>query len=255
MHASALSPDGKRIVYNLESDDKTGELRILDLDTGRTRLIRKTELPVTWPTWSPDGGRIAFYDRIDGNSEVCLINADGSGFANITNDPSADTGPAWSPDGTHLVYVRGDPRYGLQLHTMMPDGSNLHPVTPRGGWEGDPEWSPSGEIVFICDRGDSPGDLLDICRINPDGSGEQRILFHRNYDSQPAVSPDGTRIAFVALSDGNAEVYLMNRDGSGLQRLTHEPADDFSPDWSPDSQRLIFTSNRNGKSAIYEIDL
>lgn len=253
LHAPNLSADGKRIVYSRESADKTGELRVLDLETHRTQLIRKTELPVTWPTWSPDG-RIAFYDRIDGNSEVCVINPDGSGYANITNDKAIDTGPAWSPDGTRLIYIRTD-RFGARLHTIMPDGSDLRPVTPRGGWEGDPEWSPTGEIIFVCDRADSPGNLLDICEIHPDGSSERRVLSHRNYDSQPSLSPDGTRVAFVSISDGNAEIYLMNRDGSGLQRLTHHPADDMSPDWSPDGRRLIFTSNRNGKMAIYEVEL
>ena len=118
-------------------------------------------------------------------------------------------------------------------------------------------WSPDGtNIVFVCDRDDSPGDLLDICQVNADGNDEKHILFHRNHDTQPAVSPDGARIAFVALSDGNSEIYLMNRDGSGVRRLTRDPADDTSPNWSPDGRLLIFTSNRSGgKSAIYEIEL
>ena len=256
-HNPSFSPDGKNVVYSLESDDKTGELLILDRETGRAHAIRKTELPVTQPVWSPDGKRIAFVDRIDGNSEVCVIDPDGSGFANLTRDPSLDTNPSWSPDGTRLAFVsyRNEPR-SSQLYTMNADGSDPRPVTPRKGWEGDPEWSPDGgTIVFVCDRDDSPGNLLDICQISADGSGEKRVLSRRNYDSQPAVSPDGTRIAFVALSDGNAEIYIMNRDGSGLLRLTRDSADDTSPNWSPDGRRLIFTSNRGGTYAIYEAEV
>ena len=93
---------------------------------------------------------------------------------------------------------------------------------------------------------------MDICRIGSDGSDEKRLLSRRNYDAQPAVSPDGKRIAFTASSDGNAEIYVMNSDGSGLLRLTRNSADDRSPAWSPDGKKLFFLSNRTGRSAIYE---
>lgn len=255
LHTPAFSPDGESVVYNVEAGDKTGELRVLDFYTGRTRLVRKTELPVTTPMWSPDGGHIAFVDRINGNSEVCAVNADGSGFANLSNDPSVDISPSWSPAGTRLAFVshRGEPSVG-QLYTMNADGTDPRTLTPRKGWEGDPIWLPdSGKLVFVCDRADSPGNVLDICQINADGTGERRLLSNPNYDTQPAVSPDGARIAFVALSDGNPEIYVMNIDGSGLLRLTRDPADDLSPNWSPDDKKLIFTSNRTGRSAIYEI--
>ena len=115
-------------------------------------------------------------------------------------------------------------------------------------------WSPDGEeIVFACDRVDAPGNLLDICAIGVNGSGERRILFHREHDSRPVVSPDGNRIAFVARSDSNLEIYLVNRDGSGLLRLTRDAADDYSPEWAPDGKNIFFSSNRGGKSAIYEL--
>ncbi len=257
LYGPSFSPDGSTVAYSSAADDRTGELRTLDLTSGRTRLLRKTELPATDPVWSPDGKRIAFTDRIGGNSEACAINADGSGFANLSNDPAIDNSPSWSPDGTRLAFVsyRGEPRVS-QLYTMRSDGNDPRPLTPQKGWEGDPVFSPDGgELIFVCDRADSPGNVLDICRINADGTGEQRILFNRDHDSSPAISPDGKRIAFVATSDGNPEIYVMNRSGTNLLRLTRNTADDLSPNWSPDSRTLVFTSNRNGRSAIYEIEL
>jgi Tol biopolymer transport system component len=107
----------------------------------------------------------------------------------------------------------------------------------------------------VCDRNDSPGNLLDVCEINVDGSGERRVLFHRGHDASPVVSPDGKRIAFVSGVDGNFEIYLVNRDGSGLQRLTRHPADDQSPKWAPDGKKLMFLSNRGGRSGIYEVEM
>jgi TolB protein len=135
-------------------------------------------------------------------------------------------------------------------------GTDPRPVTLTIGWEGDPSWWPDGSrLLFACDREDSPGNMMDICEINANGTGERRVLFHRMHDSHPVVSPDGHRIAFTATSDGNAEIYLMNADGSGLVRLTRNPADDVSPEWSPDGSKLAFLSNRGGKFAIYEIEM
>jgi Tol biopolymer transport system component/DNA-binding winged helix-turn-helix (wHTH) protein len=256
--AFSLSPDGKKIAFSKKLQDDSGELRILDRETGQSALLRKTELPDTFPAWSPDGNKIVFSDRIGGNSEVFSIDPAGKNLENLTNAPSRDVGPVWSPDGELIVFVRYAANQPLvpQIHVMAGDGGGLRAVTPRQGWEGAPTWAPDGKsIVFSCDREDSPGNALDICRINIDGSGEERILFHRDHDSVPVVSPDGNRIAFTASSDGNNEIYVMNRDGSGLLRLTRDPADDSWPKWAPDGSKLMFISNRGGKFAIYEIDV
>ena len=206
--------------------------------------------------WSPDGNWIAFSDLTNGNSEVLIVRSDGSELQNLTNNAAVDAGPVWSPDGKRLLFVRGELSGASQLHIMNADGSGAHPVTPRLGWEFDASWFPDGtRILFSCDRTDSPGNVLDVCQINEDGTGERRLLFHRNHDVQPTVSPDGKLIAFVSHADGNAEIYVMNTDGSGLIRLTRNLADDQWPEWSPDGKKLMFISNRSGKFAIYEIGL
>ena len=53
----------------------------------------------------------------------------------------------------------------------------------------------------------------------------------------PVFSPDGSRIAFMSMRDGNSELYVMNRDGSGVRRLTNNPAIDITPTWSPTGTR------------------
>ena len=56
-------------------------------------------------------------------------------------------------------------------------------------------------------------------------------------ERNPAWSPDGQRIAFDSVRDGNNDVYTMDVDGSNLARLTTDPASDADPNWAPSGER------------------
>lgn len=76
----------------------------------------------TAPALSPDGQKIVFMSRREGNWEVYLVNADGSGLLRLTDDPAEDGLPTWSPDGNAIAFVsnRGGP---WAVWAMLPDGS------------------------------------------------------------------------------------------------------------------------------------
>ena len=90
--------------------------------------------------------------------------------------------------------------------------------------------------------------------MNADGSGAARLTDDPADDLLPSWSPDGSRVAFVSVRDGNLDIYAMNADGSGAARLTDNPADDLSPSWSPDGSRVAFASNRDGDFKIYAMN-
>ena len=85
----------------------------------------------------------------------------------------------------------------------------------------------------------------------PDGSNAVQLTTDADTDSQPAWSPDGTRLAFVSTRTGVVEIWRMNFDGSGQQQHTAEAAVDVDPEWSPDGTKIAFTSTRDGNSNIY----
>ena len=82
------------------------------------------------PAWSPDGRKIAFTSERDGNSEVYVMNANGSGQRNLTRDPAYDADPTWSPDGRKIAFVSNrDGSY--QVYDMNADGSGQRGLTQR----------------------------------------------------------------------------------------------------------------------------
>ena len=73
----------------------------------------------------------------------------------------------------------------------------------------------------------------------------------RGVDMTPAISPDGTRIAFASSMNGNMDIYVAAIDGSNPQRLTSHRAIDSSPCWSPDGRQIAFSSARTGTPQVY----
>jgi Tol biopolymer transport system component len=253
--AASYSPDGTQLIYQAELPDKSGELRIRDVQSGKVNTLKKTANANLRPAWSPDGKVITFQDKVGGSTALYRIEPGGNELAKITDNSTTDIEPAWSPNGIHVAFVADN--FGRsRLYTIDTVTGKQNALTSKDGWESDPVWSPDGSrIAFACDREDLPGNGFDICLMDADGQNEARLLSRRGHDIQPAWSPDGSRFAFVGTSDGNSEVYVMNSDGSGVLRLTRHLAEDLAPHWSPDGTRIIFTSNRIGKSAIYEITL
>lgn len=88
----------------------------------------------------------------------------------------------------------------------------------------------------------------DIYLMKPDGSELRPIVAGPAWDGMPALSPDGTRLAFASDRDGDAEIYVMNLEDATLTQLTRNEANDLMPAWSPRGNRIAFVSDR-----VYEV--
>jgi mannan endo-1,4-beta-mannosidase len=111
-----------------------------------------------------------------------------------------------------------------------------------------------GRIVFSSNRqGANNANAQEIYVMDPNGSNAVRLTTNTTIDTDPALSPDGTRIAFQSTRDGDYEIFVMNVDGSGVVQLTTNTAIDQSPAWSPDGNRIAFVSNRlsNGNVDVF----
>jgi TolB protein len=234
------------------------------------------------PAWAPDGRTIAFVSTRDGNAEIYVMRADGTGRRRLTRSPASnDTAPVWSPDGRTIAFMCtfGTPAIVTEICIVGANGRGARELTARS--EGDnlyPQWSHDSQIV-LCTRSfggysvwslraDGRGESLLIARgaeaaYSPDGlhlaslSGRPRALYvgrRRVSHGTPSVdslvwSPRGDRIAFVAAND----VYVVNLDGTQQRRLTHGPGNSLSPVWSSDGTTIAFERTRGQHSDVYVV--
>jgi hypothetical protein len=144
--------------------ERTGNLDIWLLDEeGRETQLTQHPAADQAPVWSPDGTRIAFETVRDGNSEIYVMDADGSNQVNLTRNSADDQAPAWSADGTLIAFE--SLRDGAKdLYMMRADGTEQVRLTFGPGLSFAPHWDIGGsEIVFSRIEGDSNGDgVLDL---------------------------------------------------------------------------------------------
>ena len=76
-----------------------------------------------YPSWSPDGGHIAFASPRDGNHEIYVMGSDGSNPRRLTNSAGDDRLPSWSPDGGHIAFA-SDRDGDSEIYVIGSDGTN-----------------------------------------------------------------------------------------------------------------------------------
>ncbi len=110
--------------------------------------------------------------------------------------------------------------------------------------------SPGNAIAYVSSQ---DGDYA-IYGMNADGSSQGRLTDERGdvstlegvrFQTQPAWSPDGTKIAFASAREGSFDIYVMNSDGTGTKRLTSTKENDQHPTWSPDGNSIAFSRFSN----------
>jgi Tol biopolymer transport system component len=174
------------------------------------------------------------------DSEIWVMNPDGTDRHQLSHDTVNNFNPAWSADGTRMAFDAAGPG-GEDIYVMNADGSGEVDITDHPGPDIGPAWSPDGTRIAYWRQTKSLSEHIFVVAAN--GSHRTQLTFGPEVDNQPAWSPDGSTIAFSSNRDGNVELYLMNPDGSNVRRLTNTPgAHEQNPSWSPDGARIAYDS-------------
>ncbi len=145
----AWAPDGESLVFGAVASAGRGQeptLQVfrIDVATGQESQITFLAGHNSAPRWAPDGSAIFFYGQVgegfDG-ADIMVMDPDGSGLRNLTNDGEPDWQPDPSPDGRRLVFARG-PGDPLDLWTMRSDGRDRRPLVTHAGRDEKPAWRP-----------------------------------------------------------------------------------------------------------------
>lgn len=176
--------------------------------------------------------------------DLYLINPDGSGFRNLTNDPThSEETPAWSPDGQRIAFSRGSAGTRTDLWIIREAGSDLERVTDTpDAWEREPDWSPDGRfLAFVRMEGGFGQPFLVTLVVKDLRTGAERTLKSGGIGDveSPAWSRDGRRIAFS--TNAGHEIHTIRPDGTD-ETVLFDAGSDFAtaPSWTPDGRSVVF---------------
>ncbi len=204
------------------------------------------------PAMSPDGQKIAYCVREGrGFGQIQIINADGSGHAQITKIKGGGCVPDWSPDGQRIVFTA----FGLKTPTIMvmsKDGEGLTQVVEGGG----ARWSPDGKKLVFLRRPESRHASRSIWVANIDGTNALKAFEDNSNVLEANWDPDGRIVFSSEREQHKGAIFRINTDGTGLETIAIDnQLDFFFPIFSPDGKQLVVDSFPHRSSHVQELQL
>jgi len=256
-----ISPDGRWIAYevarqDLEEDEEVTRVWMVPAAGGEAVPLTAEGESSSHPRWSPDGRHLAFLSARGGDDEgktqIWTLFREGGEAVQITDTAQDVKAFEWSPDSRRMVLVLKDPT-PAELEAKE-QGDDYEEKTP-------PPWIVTRrqfktDYVGYLDSRRTHLYLLDVA------SEKLTQLTAGDYDdSEPAWSPDGTRIAFTSNrtadpdSNYDTDVWVVAATAAATpaepRRVSVNPGPDAAPSWSPDGTLIAHTAATDVAAMLY----
>jgi len=216
---------------------------------------KPTATPLPRPT-DVHGGHIVFTCTRGENNQLCMINADGTGFKQLTDGNWNNYYPIFSPDGESIVFASYE-NGAWDLYMLVLSTSKLFQLTSNIGNAFSPDFSPDGRnILFLNQAAEGPA---SIWIMSATGENPRLLYAGPNTIVGAAFSPDGHTVAFAMAVDKlyAYEIFMLDLSAPDQppRRLTHGlEGIGGSLDWSPDSKDLLIYVGPVNAREIYRVD-
>ncbi|MEJ2336264.1 MAG: hypothetical protein P8Y26_11640 [Gemmatimonadales bacterium] len=222
------SPDGRRVAFAsaLETGGATS-IYVAELDGGAWQKLTDVEGNYMFPEWSADGEMIAFAARRGDKTSLRVVTPDGREEKAVVEVSGSRAfrmfRPVWAPAGRMVAFAEGRAVFIVNTVEGEPQQIATGPGEPHG-------WSPGQRYVLLGEGAEGRGRVFVI---DLDTLEEKTLASDAGVGGASSPSPRWDRVAYTAIPNEQADVFIVGMDGGPAVNLTDHPANDYFPTWSP----------------------
>lgn len=237
----ALSFDGKKVLYSLikngRSKSRNVNLRLLDLETGKSKVLSRKKGINSGAVFMPDGEHIALTMSHQGNAEIYALNIKSGKTRRITKHYAPDVDPSINVSGSKMAFLSGRSGAGkpmIYIADPRAEEKDVKRISYVGKFNATPRFSPDGSQIAFSSWLDN---RFDIFRVDDNGENLHRLTKDFGSNEDPTYSNDGQFIAFssqrvLSRSKAVQNIYIMTAEGEILGQVTKNFGNCSTPRWS-----------------------